>query len=100
MNTTRQLLATIALMLAAPLAALAQPDGNGPPPDHEGGHHRGPPPEAIAACQGKAVGSQASFTDREGRTVTGACVQRGDVVAVAPPHHHGEHGGAASQPRP
>ncbi len=95
MKTTRCLLATVALMLAAPLAALAQPDGNGPPPEH-GGHHRGPPPEAIAACQGKAVGTQASFTDREGRTVTGACVQMGDVVAIAPPRHDG----AASQPRP
>lgn len=98
MNSTRHLLATVALMLAAPLAALAQPDDNGPPPDREG-HRRGPPPEAIAACRGKAIGTQASFTDREGRTLTGACVQMDDVVAIAPPHRPGERGAPASAPR-
>jgi len=78
-----------ALLLALPLAALAQADaGNGPPPD-QGGHHHGPPPEAIAACKGKAVGTQASFTDRGGRTVSGPCTQMGDVVAVPPPKHPG-----------
>ena len=96
--TSTRLIFAAALLAAAPLAALAQPDGNGPPPEHDG-HHRGPPPEAIAACKGKAVGTQASFTDREGRTVTGACVQMGDVVAIAPPHPQGERGGPASQPR-
>jgi hypothetical protein len=74
-----------ALLLALPLAALAQADaGNGPPPDG-GGHPHGPPPEAIAACKGKAVGTQASFTDRSGRTVSGPCTKMGDVVAVPPP---------------
>lgn len=38
---------------------------NGPPP--------GPPPEAIAACQGKAVGASASFTGRHGETFSGSC---------------------------
>ena len=86
MNPTRHLLATAALLLAAPLAALAQSGGDGgPPPDREG-QHRGPPPEAVAACKGKAIGSQASFADRSGRTVSGACTQMGDVVAVPPPH--------------
>ena len=94
MNTTRHLLAT--LLLAAPLAALAQASApEGPPPDHDGHHHRGPPPEAIAACKGKAVGAQASFTDRGGRTVSGACTQMGDVVAVPPPH--GDHDGPPPQ---
>ena len=84
MICTRRLLA--ALALASPLAAFAQgPDGGGPPPDGPGHGHRGPPPEAIAACQGKAVGSQASFTGRDGRPLTGTCTQMGDVVAIAPP---------------
>jgi hypothetical protein len=78
-----------ALLLALPLAALAQSDpGNGPPPDH-GGRPHGPPPEAVAACKGKAVGTQASFTDRAGHTVSGPCTQMGDVVAVPPPRHPG-----------
>ena len=97
MNASRILLAT-ALLALAPLAALAQdgPAGN-PPPDGAVPGHRGPPPEAIAACKGKAVGAQASFVDRGGRTVSGACMQMGDVVAVPPPH--GGHGprDAASQ---
>jgi hypothetical protein len=93
MKTTRQLLS--ALLLAAPLAALAQASApEGPPPDQGGQHHRGPPPEAIAACKGKAVGAQASFTDRGGRTVSGTCTQMGDVVALPPPQHaHGDHDG-------
>ena len=98
MNVPRRLLAIAALLLAPPLAALAQgPGSGGPPPDGTGHGHHGPPPEAIAACKGKAVGAQASFTDRGGRTVSGACTQMGDVVAVPPPH--GEHGprDAASQ---
>jgi hypothetical protein len=90
MISTRLLLAA-ALVMAPPLAAFAQgPDNGGPPSDSSGQGHRGPPPEAIAACKGKAVGTQASFTDRSGRTVTGACTQMGDVVAVPPPH--GGHG--------
>jgi hypothetical protein len=60
----------IALSFAVPLvAALADepPHGHrGPPP--------GPPPEALAACADKAPGATASFTDREGRSVTGTCV--------------------------
>ena len=85
-----------AMLLALPLATLAQP-GTGAPPG-QGDHHRGPPPEAIAACQGKSVGTQASFTDRGGRTVSGACTQMGDVVAVPPPRH-GQDGGAPAASR-
>ena len=89
MTITRRPLA--ALLLALPLAALAQAhadNGNGPPSD-QGGHHRGPPPEAIAACQGKTIGTQASFTDRAGHTLSGPCTQMGNVVAVPPPGRAG-----------
>lgn len=54
---------------------------SGPP----GGAPHGPPPEAIAACQGKTAGAQASFTGRDGRTFTGICTQIGHVLAIAPP---------------
>ena len=93
MTATRRLLSTAALLLALPLAALAQSDsGANPPPDHDGKHRRGPPPEAIAACNGKAVGTTASFVDREGGTITGVCTQMGDVVAIPPPKRaHGDH---------
>ena len=96
MNPIRHFLAT--LLLAAPLAALAQASAPEGPPPGQDGHHRGPPPEAVAACKGKAVGTQASFTDRSGRTVSGACTQMGDVVAVPPPAHaHGDHDGPPPQ---
>jgi hypothetical protein len=92
MTPIRHLLAATAVLLAAPLAALAQSDTNGGQPPHA------PPPEAIAACKGKAVGTQASFTDRRGRTISGACTQMGDVVAVPPPAHlHGQDGSPPSQ---
>ena len=55
-----------ALLLAIPLAANAA--DNGPPP---GGKPPAPPPEAIAACKGKTEGATASFTGRNGETLTG-----------------------------
>ena len=93
-------LAALGALFSMPLAGFAQQpatsnstgsgaDG-GPPP---GAAPHGPPPEAIAACQGKAVGVTASFTDRRGRTISGACTQMGDVVAVPPPAHRGGQGG-------
>ena len=98
MNPIRHCLATTTLLLALPFAALAQTDAGGGAPPDQGGKHRGPPPEAIAACKGKAVGAQASFTDRGGRTVSGACTQMGDVVAVPPPQRsHGDHEGPPPQ---
>lgn len=45
----------------------------------------GPPPEAVAACQGRTAGAQASFVGRDGRTFTGICTQIGNVLAIAPP---------------
>jgi hypothetical protein len=99
MTPLRRLFAATTLLLATPLAALAQSDADGGPPPGQGTQHRhGPPPEAIAACKGKSVGTQASFTDRRGHTVSGACTQMGDVVAVPPPAHaHGDHDGAPPQ---
>jgi len=101
MTSTRHLVATATLLLAVPFAALAQSGANGASAPEGGRRHHGPPPEAIAACQGKAVGTQASFTGRGGRTITGACTQMGDVVAVARPHRPGEHpdGGPPAQPQ-
>jgi hypothetical protein len=38
-----------------------------------GEHRHGPPPEAIAACQGKASGATCSFVGRQGEQLTGTC---------------------------
>ena len=105
MTTTRHALlaAATTLILALPAATFAQSDWappDGPPPHHDRPH--GPPPEAIAACKGKATGTVASFTDREGGTISGPCTQMGDVVAVPPPkrphgdHDHGDRGASSS----
>ncbi len=83
----------LSLSVAAPLVAFAQSDSGTPPDGPPHGHPHGPPPEAVAACKGKAVGTVASFTDRGGRTVSGACTQMGDVVAVPPPAHPQGDGG-------
>lgn len=39
----------------------------------EQAHRRGPPPEAIAACVGKAADNACTFTNRKGDSVTGRC---------------------------
>jgi len=41
-------------------------------PEHPGGHRPGPPPEALSACSGKAVGDACSMT-HEGRAIAGTC---------------------------
>lgn len=61
---------TLRAQTAAPPSSGAAPSGTqgqaGPP-------RHGPPPEAIAACQGKSAGAACSFTGREGRALTGTC---------------------------
>ncbi len=56
-----------------------KPEG-GPP-----GGHRGPPPEASAACSGKAAGATCSFTHHD-RTLEGTCNTgpNGDALACMP----------------
>jgi hypothetical protein len=62
---------------AAPLqlAQVQEGPGNQNPggPGEEGRRRRGPPPEAIAACQGKASGAPCSFTNHRNETRTGTC---------------------------
>ena len=66
-----------------------QPSGNqadGPGQGGQGRRPHRPPPEAIAACQGKAAGAACSFTGRENQPLAGTC--------FAPPAH--PPGGAGS----
>jgi len=76
-------------------ACFAQDAGNGPPP--AGGAHRGPPPEAIAACTGKAEGASVSITLRDGRTMAGTCKTGPDGTLAARPDHRPGPPPAASQ---
>jgi hypothetical protein len=39
----------------------------------QGGHRHGPPPEALAACAGKAAGATCGFTGRRNEALTGTC---------------------------
>lgn len=64
--------------------------GMGPGGQYGERHHRPPPPEAIAACQGKASGAACSFTGRENRALTGTC--------FAPPQGNGENHPLACRP--
>lgn len=74
-------------VLLAGLAALAGAQSNSPPSgsqatspaDKSGSPRRGPPPEAIAACKGKASGAACTFVDRENAKLTG--------TRFAPPPH-------------
>ncbi len=74
MTSTLLKSACTALLLLGAATAMAQPTsagqqkGNGE--EHE---HRGPPPQAIAACNGKAAGAACSFTGRENQSLTGTC---------------------------
>ncbi|MCG8668023.1 MAG: hypothetical protein MI867_01295 [Pseudomonadales bacterium] len=56
-------------------------------PNDQGGDRRGPPPEAIAACQGKQAGEAVSFTTPRGDNLSATCLKmRGQLVAVPEGH--------------
>lgn len=64
----KTLFCAVLVAAAIPFAAFAQQQGEQPEPHR----HRVPPPEAIAACQGKEAGAECSFTHKE-RTIQGTC---------------------------
>ena len=57
---------------------------NAPPGAPPGGRPSGPPPEAIAACSGKAAGDEVSFTLRDGHQLSGKCQLENGVLAARP----------------
>ena len=73
--------ATAALLALAAGACQAQ---SAPPQGGPGGTPPGPPPEPVQACEGKAAGAQASFSGRDGRSITGVCESVNGVLAVRP----------------
>lgn len=98
MTTLNRTLAAAAatLLLALPLAGTAAD-----PAPSQGGKPPAPPPEAIAACNGKAEGATASFAGRNGETISGTCQKIGDVLALRPaggPPGGGQGGGQGGKP--
>lgn len=81
------------LALAGALACSSAFAEDGPPP---GQRPNGPPPEAIAACNGKTAGATVSFTGRRGETISGTCTSENGVLAARP--QGGPPGRGASAP--
>jgi hypothetical protein len=77
LKSSSPMLGAALLSLAALPASAADPPA--PPP---GGHPPGPPPEAVAACQGKAEGTQVSFSNRGGQAMSGTCQRIGNALAA------------------
>jgi len=68
-------------IVCAGLLALAAHAQSAPP---QGGTPPSPPPEAVKACEGKKAGDTASFSGRDGRTLTGTCESQNGVLALRP----------------
>jgi hypothetical protein len=69
-----------AVLLGATAVASAQDAASAPQRGY-----REPPPEALAACKGKAVGDEVSFQGRDGQVITATCVQMNNGALVARP---------------
>ncbi len=95
--------AAIALACASNLTwaeeAPAAPADSG---QQAGRQHHTPPPEAYAACDGKAAGAAASFTNHRGEAVDGVCQPDPSGKLVVRRNHKGAEGqppqGDAAQP--
>jgi hypothetical protein len=72
---------SLLLFLTAATPALRAQGMNGPPRP-EG--RMKPPPEAVAACQGKSEGTAVQFTTPGGNTLKGVCKQVDGVLAALP----------------
>jgi len=97
---------SIALMCGSHLIwAQVPPDAQAGPENisgQQGGepHHR-PPPEAYAACEGKAAGVAASFANQRGETINGICqADRSGNLVVRPAHPQDGDGGRHRGPPP
>jgi hypothetical protein len=53
-------------------------------PDRPPKDRRNPPPEAYAACEGKAEGAPAQLVGPQGETVTGTCGFEGNRLVLRP----------------
>ena len=69
----RNSIVTIVGWMLLTSAVMAQTQGGPPQGDNGADRPHGPPPEAIAACQGKTAGAVCTFTGRRGEQLPGTC---------------------------
>lgn len=87
----------VAMCIMLPMWGEAQPGGGpggggpGGGSGGEGGRPQGPPPEAIAACEGKSEGDSCEFTNPRGDTLSGICQTVEEQLACAPEGGPGPH---------
>ncbi len=78
MKTNKKLKLTIALALLLLMPLTGSAESN-----NRDDRRKGPPPEAIAACEGKSVGDSVTFTGRRGESLTATCREiEGQLAAV------------------
>lgn len=86
----------VCIYMSGSVAAHAQ-QGPGSPsqPGQQNGQRRGPPPEALAACQGKSAGAACSFNcppPHQDQQVSGTCFTPGGDKPLACRPSHGPGG--------
>jgi hypothetical protein len=86
------------LLCVAAGSAFADPQGGPPGGGSQGGpqagqHHVGPPPEALAACKGLAVGAKAEMKMPRGDAMSGTC-----QLVLVPDHKPGGNEGGGMPP--
>ncbi len=80
MNKQGVVIVALALTLLSLVMLSGCTRGHGGP----GGGKHGAPPEAIAACEGKAVGDSVEFIGRHGDTVKATCKEINGQLAAMP----------------
>jgi hypothetical protein len=84
MNRSHAFAFALALFLAAASGTCSAADAPSSGASAPGGRPPGPPPEAVAACNGKTAGTTVSFTGRNGETLTGVCAMVDGKLAARP----------------
>lgn len=95
MTTYRPLLNYIAMAFLATAAAASAPAFS-QPQGHPGRH--APPPEAYAACKGKAEGDSVTLTMPDGKSLTGTCRTMDGTLVAMPARGPGGPDGAGGPP--
>ena len=83
MNKKRMIKTLVPMMMVVMMAVAACADNE----QGNRGPQNGPPPEAIKACEGKAVGDIVSFSGRGGESVKATCQTVEDQIVAVPEGH-------------
>jgi hypothetical protein len=91
-GSTEDSTASLTSAVSAAASSSGSDDAND---EHGGGRHRGPPPEAFAACEGKAAGDACTIA-HDDQSITGTCLsppaEAPDTRIVCRPDHMPEGG--------